>query len=175
MRHLFPSGQVREYWKHKDVALEIKAGEQTCEAYTHTGPDTHRLISSQELDTSFICKAPRAPSPLVNMSCSGGGRWVTRRSSLSPRHSDTSPSCRRGQQERRTLEWLSEARLVFGWRGSRDLSPGSSAWEVELNRSYWRGEWHWRLNSRSSGFYIIFPLYPCCPGCGCAAQITTWL
>ena len=66
-------------------------------------------------------------------------------------------------------------RLVLGWRGSLDLSPGSAAWEVELNRSHWRGEWHWRLNSRSSGFYIIFPL--CCrwPGCGRAAQIKTRL
>lgn len=146
--------------------------------HTHTGPDTHCLISSWELDTSFICKTPRAPSPLVNMSCSSGGRWVTRRSSLPPRHStqrrsDIRPSCRRGQQERHALEWLSEGRLVLGWRGSWDLSPGSSAWEVELNRSYWRGEWHWGLNSRSSGFYIIFPLYSCCPGRGCAAQIKT--
>lgn len=156
--------------------------------HTHTGPDTHRLISSLELDTSFICKTPGAPSPLVNMSCSSGGRWVTRRSTPPPPphththptplpptslHSDIRLSSRRGQQERRTPEWLSEGRLVLGWRGSLDLSSGSSAWEVELNRSYWRGEWHWRLNSRSSGFYIIFPLYSRLPGCGCVAQIKT--
>lgn len=69
-----------EYRRYEDVALDIKAAEQKCEActitYTHTqrDPDTHRLISSQELETSFICKTPRAPSPLVNMSCSSGGR-----------------------------------------------------------------------------------------------------
>ena len=144
--------------------------------HTHTGgAGSHCLIWSKELDTSFICKAPRASSPLVNMSCRSDCRWVTHRRSLPLSFlSDIRRSCRRGQEERPVQEWLSEGRLVHGWQGSRDSSPGSSASEVELNRNYWGGEWHWRLNSWSSGFYIIFPSYPWCPRCGCAAQIKMW-
>lgn len=68
--------------EYKDVALDIKAGEQTCEACTHTHTDTHREkprhtlfdIISGARHVIYMQNPQSPPIPLVNMSCSGGGR-----------------------------------------------------------------------------------------------------
>lgn len=56
-------------WKYSQYAVmnpgNIKLSPLTSRyvrpPHTHTDPDTHRLISSWELDTSFICKTPQSP------------------------------------------------------------------------------------------------------------------